>query len=646
MLCWLRHATVFCVVCLFVVIAFPYSVSAAARYQVGNSGTARTSRLAYSSQDGITAVMLADADLPAGFLPNAPFTGPLNLKRGKILGINANSVRAFNSPKLAWVRCWVSARSGEGVCELAVDSGTRESAQAAIAPFESGALEAGYVKEPVAGPPGFIAFRINSLVRDIPYQNLKLSLARGPYLFVLYVVVPTRSSAQGSQLIGELATAQWRKVPNDTPDTLTSDARTPGFYVAQTISQAAGGFTGVVILYLGGVNFFAYLQNPLRGRRGRTSGRPQRPSEEYDIKDVSTVATNNKVQALVRFTLQAIGLLMVGVSVDVLSPLINLWYIYLLVGLALFWAAGRFIHPGGSRHTKNLAILYGSHRILVASLTAGASVIALLGLQMIIASVLRDATSQILAQATSQRGTANGPQELSGLWDWVGVALVALGAVIHRYGRRRGSIEAHRLMLRDARPPVLYLRSFGDDCLELWTATIGRPSFVERFSPGRFDTFEEVLVRYLSLRGPVIALNPPGTTLPPLGAARATLDSAQWQSTISKWMEQAAQIVFLAPPRKVTDGLLWELKRIATNKYWGKTLIIVPPVTMQALGRRWQAFLPACEAFWPSTFPLPPYEPSALVFSFRNNKWTMIIARRKSEWSYSAALEQILDHLP
>ena len=63
---------------------------------------------------------------------------------------------------------------------------------------------------------------------------------------------------------------------------------------------------------------------------------------------------------------------------------------------------------------------------------------------------------------------------------------------------------------------MLYLRSFGNDRLKLWTAAFGRPSLIERFTLRRFDTFEEVLVRYLSGYGPVIAVNPPGTRLAPL----------------------------------------------------------------------------------------------------------------------------------
>jgi hypothetical protein len=220
----------------------------------------------------------------------------------------------------------------------------------------------------------------------------------------------------------------------------------------------------------------------------------------------------------------------------------------------------------------------------------------------------------------------------------IGITEVAAGAVISRHARRLASVEARRLMLRDTRPPVLYLRSFGDDALQLRAATLGRPWLIERFALNRFDAFEEVIVRHLSLRGPVIALNPPGTKLAPLGAARETLDPAGWQSTIADWMAQSALIVVIAPPGLVTPGLTWELERVSANRHWDKTLILVPPVPADLLRDRWQAFLHACVRLWPFTVPLSVEGPGPLVLTITNNTWTVIAADRQNEWSYSAAL--------
>ena len=197
-------------------------------------------------------------------------------------------------------------------------------------------------------------------------------------------------------------------------------------------------------------------------------------------------------------------------------------------------------------------------------------------------------------------------------------------------------------MLRDPRPPVLYLRSFGDDRLRLWRATFGRPSLVERFTPRRSDRFEEVLVRYLSRYGPVIAVNPPGNQASPLGAARETIEPADWQSAVANWMARAALIVFLAPPSRVTQGLHWELRTVAEHGQLDKALVVVPPVSAEQLQARWRAFGAACAGLWPFTVARPLADPRALVLAFRRGRWDVATADTRTEWSYAAALDQVL----
>ena len=390
-----------------------------------------------------------------------------------------------------------------------------------------------------------------------------------------------------------------------------------------TVAAVIGG----AFFYVGVVNGVAYLANPLRGaRRHARSKLAARPSEAFRMQDVSVRARKYRNTALLRFVVQIIG---VGIAANGTQTYLHqYWYIYLVIGLAVVWAGGRFIHPAGVSRDKNLGILAGSHRIQVAAVLATATVMVVSGL----AIILVIGEDGALESASAQSRTDN---------YWIaGMALLILGALGYRGARRLGSVEGRRLMLRDTRPPVLYLRSFGDDDLKLRTATLGRPSLVERFSPGRFDSFEEVVARHLSRLGPVIAINPPGTKLSPLGAARETIVSADWQSEIATRMERSSLIVCVAPPELMTEGLLWELQAISASRYWGKTLILVPPVSAEDLMLRWQAFLSSGGKRWPFTLPLPAENPRALVLAFRNKRWSLITADRRSEWSYGAALEQ------
>ena len=288
----------------------------------------------------------------------------------------------------------------------------------------------------------------------------------------------------------------------------------------------------------------------------------------------------------------------------------------------------------------NRALLAGKHKVLVTGMLTVAAAMILLGLACAVFAGLDQALPQ---GSTVQLAPGQAPTPVqnvsSGLLAGAFV-LVALGAIVFRGARRLGSIRARQLMLRDPRPPVLYLRSFGDDRLKLWTATFGRPSLIERFTPRRFDTFEEVLVRYLSGYGPVIAVNQPGTRLAPLGAARETIDSADWQAAVATWMAQSRLIVFATPPSQVNRGLRWELEAVSGHGYWDKALIVVPPVRAEQLQARWRGLLGV--GLWPFTVPGPVDDPHALVLALRNGRWHVISADRRTEWSYSAALEQAL----
>jgi hypothetical protein len=387
------------------------------------------------------------------------------------------------------------------------------------------------------------------------------------------------------------------------------------------------GVLALALFYLGVVNGIAYVGNPLRGARRRARAKPApRPPEGFRRQDVSARARKNRNTALLRFVVQLIG---VGIAASGAQIYLHkYWYIYLVIGLAVVWAAGRFIHPAGVSRDKSPAALTGSHRIQAAAARSVASVMVVSGLAITLVLTENETIGDAAAQSRAED------------YGIAGYALVILGALGYRGARRLGSAEASRLMLRDTRPPVLYLRSFGDDDLKVRTATMGRPSLVEQFSPGRFDSFEEVVVRHLSRVGPVVAINPPGTKLAPLGAARETLTSADWQSAVASRMARSSLIVCVAPPESVTEGFLWELQAVSASRYWRKTLIVVPPVSAEDLLARWQAFWQACGKLWPFTLPMPAEDLGALVIAFRNNRWSLITADRRSEWSYGAALKQ------
>jgi hypothetical protein len=174
------------------------------------------------------------------------------------------------------------------------------------------------------------------------------------------------------------------------------------------------------------------------------------------------------------------------------------------------------------------------------------------------------------------------PNVLSWMLFAVGVGLLVAGAAIYRFSRALA-----RVGWRGAgseQDPVVYLRSFHDDALRIPTVFSARRPFVEWFNLGGREPFEESVAWELALKGPVIAIGRPGSTRATLGAAREHISDDDWQAVIVDRIDQA---YLLAVTIGATDGLAWELGQIVERGHLAKTILIVPPTTVEDLGTRW-----------------------------------------------------------
>ena len=134
------------------------------------------------------------------------------------------------------------------------------------------------------------------------------------------------------------------------------------------------------------------------------------------------------------------------------------------------------------------------------------------------------------------------------------LALVASG-VSTAIRATRPSVEA--VTKRDARPPVVFLRSFEFDAHHVHGA------FILENAIG--DEFEHL--------GPLIAIGRPGERVPAGIAARAQFGS-EWRETISEWLENARLIVLVAGQ---SEGVLWELSTISNTGKLPSLVLIIPP---------------------------------------------------------------------
>lgn len=130
------------------------------------------------------------------------------------------------------------------------------------------------------------------------------------------------------------------------------------------------------------------------------------------------------------------------------------------------------------------------------------------------------------------------------------------------------------LLVRDARPPVLFLRSFRDDQVRL-APSHNLLSRVLAGSGKDRRLLDHVVTEELSTIGPVVALGAPGDPLPPYGAARGYFEHSGWQDAVRSLMNDAGLIVLVVDD---TAGTWWEVERVVERpELLAKTLFLVHP---------------------------------------------------------------------
>jgi hypothetical protein len=218
----------------------------------------------------------------------------------------------------------------------------------------------------------------------------------------------------------------------------------------------------------------------------------------------------------------------------------------------------------------------------------------------------------ILASWLIGPGTVFLMYALSSRTDWLSLPVLSLllavgtataGWLLLR-GRRLVARHAADAMGRDSRPPVLLLRSFTDDAMEL-----ERPH--STMFGSTVVTFEEVLEEVCSWYGPVIAIGRPGETLPPLGAARLWVDHGSWQQKVATLLGDCGAVVMIMGAIKGKDGLAWEVETVCKLGLLGKLILVMPPLKDEGeVKARWRSYEGLTQGR------LPPYQGGETVATF------------------------------
>lgn len=222
-----------------------------------------------------------------------------------------------------------------------------------------------------------------------------------------------------------------------------------------------------------------------------------------------------------------------------------------------------------------------------------------------------------------------------------GLGLKALpqGSTIFAMGKRLMLRTADELMSSDFRSPILYLRSFNDDeeptedelSRDYDTGQIFRIDF---YTNQRVRNFEEVLCDGLGTAAPVVAIERPGDYLPPLGAARksvendSTTNDEQWKVEIDKLLRKCRFIALIVGP---TEGLKWEYQRTLSAGYAFKLLLVLP--ARSARLQIWRDFVRTIPQSDHS--PLPEELPhDALAIGFRKNGIPVVFTGERESSSF------------
>ncbi|ANZ40852.1 hypothetical protein BBK82_37580 [Lentzea guizhouensis] len=129
--------------------------------------------------------------------------------------------------------------------------------------------------------------------------------------------------------------------------------------------------------------------------------------------------------------------------------------------------------------------------------------------------------------------------------------------------KRNISADGWSALAADARPPVLYLRSFLVDELLARTGETG---------VDYFRTEEERFARAFSRIGPLVAIGRPGEPLPPAGAPRVYVGD-DWQQTVRELLHRS-RLVLIGAGRG--EGLRWELELVTVTVDPRRVVVLLP----------------------------------------------------------------------
>ncbi|MBA9005330.1 hypothetical protein [Thermomonospora cellulosilytica] len=496
-------------------------------------------------------------------------------------------------------------------------------------------------------PHGLLTRGVEPTETRAPYAAVMFR--RGQYITHVRMAAPGRALPSGGErLLVELAQRQWRATPG-----------TPGDPVRPVSGRDLSARVSLYMFLLTlGLVLVANISAAARNRRLAAVSRWPLDTPGLTWHDVSEPAWRMGYEAQARFWFFC-GL-WGALLVLPLPPIVK------IIGFGLcanqFTLSGHF-QPGRhrlwGRHSApqiRLRIRAGGAGIrALAAAARGVQLAALVPLAMIVILVLLGPYGYlqplgrfdpvVVADSTLSRPVRLLPVPLVVL----GLALITatswkLAALLYRTALRHNGLDADRLRRLDPRPPVLYLRNGADDALTIRTSPPTRWSVFDKFRANQFEPFEEVIVRFLSAYGPVIALEHPNSPPAPPGSIRAAVPDEQWEPMLLRHVRESGLIVIGAAPETFGAGLGWEMTAITEMNALDRTILVLAPRPADEITRYWRRFREMSPFAIPHEID-PHADRTLAVHGAPSGRWTAVHGDKRTDWAYGLAVSHLAEQM-
>jgi hypothetical protein len=148
-----------------------------------------------------------------------------------------------------------------------------------------------------------------------------------------------------------------------------------------------------------------------------------------------------------------------------------------------------------------------------------------------------------------------------------------IGGYILSFAQRNVHWSITQLLQADGRAPILFLRAFKDDQVQLQNVKLRLLGRLGRWLDA-IANLDGLLLQEGTPYGPVVAIGNPNDRLPPYGAARGYFEDKTWRAAVADLAANALAIVICLDR---TEGIRWEVEHIARLGYLAKTLFLIHP---------------------------------------------------------------------